>query len=154
MRGLFFEELNVGDEFISPGRTITEADVVNFAGVSGDFNQIHTDREFCHGTPFGQPLAHGLLVMSIATGLMNRTGVFDGTAIAMLGIDGWRFLKPVLFGDTVHVRMTIVEKRATSHVERGVVRRKLEVINQRGDIVQEGFIAVMCRCKPAVAVTA
>jgi acyl dehydratase len=151
MSGRYFEEFNVGDRFATVGRTVTEADVVNFAGISGDHNRIHTDRVFCEETPFGQPVAHGLLVLSIATGLISRLGLFDGTVIAMLGIDGWRFVKPVLFGDTVHVNMTIVEKRQTSHPERGVIRRRLELCNQRGEVVQEGFIATMCRCRHLTA---
>jgi acyl dehydratase len=149
MSGLYFEQFNVGDEFITPARTITEADVVNFSGISGDYNPIHTDRVFCLDTPVGQPMAHGLLVISIATGLMSRLGIFDGTVIALLGMENWRFLKPVFFGDTVHVRMTIVDKRQTSHPGRGIIRRRLELINQRSELVQDGFMVLMCRCRPS-----
>ena len=151
MSGLYFEQFNVGDQFVTPSRTITETDVVNFAGLSGDYNPIHPDRVFCQDTPFGQPIAHGLLVLSVATGLVSRLGIFDGTAIALLGFEGWRFLKPVLFGDTVHVLVTILEKRQTSHPERGVLKRRLELINQKGEVVQEGVINLMVRCRPAPA---
>ena len=155
MKGLYFEEFNVGDVFTTPSRTVTETDVVNFAGVSGDFNQIHMDHAFCKSeTPFGRPLAHGLLVLSMATGLLYRLGVFDGTAIAMLGLDEWRFLKPVFFGDTIHVRMTILEKRQTSQPGRGVIKRKFEIVNDRSEIVQEGAITVMCKCRAPVSATA
>ena len=147
MTGLYFEQFNVGDEYVTPARTITEADVVNFAGLSGDFNPIHTDRVFAAGTAIGQPMAHGLLVLSIATGLMARLGIFDGTVIALLGIDDWRFVKPVLFGDTVHARVTIVETRQTSRADRGIVRRRIQVINHRDEVVQEGFMTLMCRCR-------
>lgn len=147
MKGLYFEEFNPGDKYVTPARTITEADVVNFAGLSGDFNPIHTDRVFAADTAIGQPMAHGLLVLSIATGLMARLGIFDGTVIALLGIDDWRFVKPVLFGDTVHARVTIVDKRLTSRGDRGILRRRVEVINHRDEVVQEGFLTVMCRCR-------
>jgi acyl dehydratase len=148
MTGLYFEEFNVGDVFVTRARTITEADVMNFCGVSGDFNSIHTDRVFCkENTPFGQPIAHGLLILSAATGMMAHLGVFEGTAIALLGLENWRFLKPVLFGDTVHVKMTIVEKRLTSNPERGILRRKVELINQKDEVVQDGFMILMCKCR-------
>lgn len=145
MSAMFFDDFTVGDEFVTPRRTITEADVVNFAGVSGDHNSLHTDRLFGKETPFGEPVAHGLLIISVATGLVARLGIFDGTALAMMGIDDWRFLKPVLFGDTVHVKMTIAEKRATSRPDRGVLRRKFEIVNQRGELLQVGHISLMCR---------
>jgi acyl dehydratase len=149
MTARYFGEFNVGDQFTTPGRTITEADVMAFAGVSGDFNSIHTDREFCRDTPFGQPIAHGLLIFSVATGLMARLGIFEGSAIALLGIEDWRFQKPVMFGDTVHVRMTILETRQTSNPDRGVIRRQVELINQKQEVVQAGVMVLMLRRRPA-----
>lgn len=116
---MYFEDFEVGQRFVTAGRTVTEADVVNFAGVSGDYNPIHTDAEFAKSTPFGQRIAHGLLVLSMLTGLRQRTGATDGTLIAWLEIRNYRFLKPVLIGDTVHGETEIVEKRETSKPDRG-----------------------------------
>ena len=101
---MYFEDFEVGQRFVTAGRTVTEADVVNFAGVSGDYNPIHTDAEFAKSTPFGQRIAHGLLVLSMLTGLRQRTGATDGTLIAWLEIRNYKFLKPVLIGDTVRGR--------------------------------------------------
>ena len=83
-RGLTFDEFNEGDKFVSQGRTVTEADVVNFAGLAGDFNPLHTDAVFAAGTPFGERIAHGMLIAAIATGMANWTGVFEGTTIALM----------------------------------------------------------------------
>lgn len=91
---MYFEDFEVGQRFTTPARTVTEADVVNFAGVSGDYNPIHTDAEFAKSTPFGQRIAHGLLVLSMLTGLRQRAGHFEGTIIAWLEIRNYRFLSP------------------------------------------------------------
>ncbi|MGH2406363.1 MAG: MaoC/PaaZ C-terminal domain-containing protein [bacterium] len=144
---LYFEDLAVGMRFETPGRTITEADLVNFAGVSGDYNPLHTDEEFARTTLFGRRVAHGTLVLSLTAGLRQRTGVFAGTLLALLEIRSWRFLKPVFIGDTVHVATTIEEFRETSHSDRGVVAQRIDVINQRGETVQEGELVSLVRRK-------
>ena len=133
--GLFFEDLKVGQVFPTPARTVTEADVVNFAGVSGDFNPIHTDEEFARGTPFGRRVAHGLLILAMLTGLRLRTGVFEGTLIAWLEIRSYRFLKPIFVGDSIRGETEIAEKRNTSSPDRGVVIQKIRVFNQRVELV-------------------
>ena len=148
MPGLYYEDFNVGDQFVTPRRTVTEADVVNFAGLSGDYNPLHTDAVFARETPFGRPIAHGLLVLSMVTGLTARLGLTDGTAIAFLGIDEWRFRKPVFFGDTIYARVTITAKRTTSKPDRGIICRKVEVFNQDDELVQEGQLNLMVRRKP------
>jgi len=130
---LYYEDLEVGMVFETPGRTITEADIVNFAGVSGDFYSIHTDEEFSRGTIFGGRVAHGLLTLSVVTGLWFRTGIFEPALIAFYGIDSLRFLKPVKPGDTVRARLTVVDKRGKE--VGGVVTFKNEVFNQRGELV-------------------
>jgi len=142
---LYFEDFQVGQRFTTPARTVTEADVVNFAGVSGDFNPIHTDAEFAKGTPFGQRIAHGLLVLAMLTGLRQRTGHFEGTLIAWLEIRSYRFLKPVLIGDTVHGETEILEKRETSRPDRGILVQRVRVLNQRGEVVQEGEFVTLVR---------
>jgi acyl dehydratase len=135
MEPKFLEDLTAGDTFTSAGRTLTEADVVGFAGISGDFNPIHTDVEFAKETPYGQRVVYGLLGISILTGLLDRTGLFSGSAIAMLGIN------------TVHFRLTITDVRRTSKPDRGVVGRFFELINQDGVVVQQGNIDLMVRSR-------
>lgn len=149
MPGRFFEDFTEGEVFVTPRRTITEADVVLFAGLSGDYNPLHTDRVFAASTPYQQPIAHGLLVLAVASGLQARLGLTDGTALALLGVDEWRFRRPVFFGDTLHARVTIVEKRETSRPDRGILVRRVEVFNQRDELVQEGYLNIMVRRRPA-----
>ncbi|MGV9867737.1 MaoC/PaaZ C-terminal domain-containing protein [Rhodococcus koreensis] len=143
----YLEDLQAGDVFTSAARTVTEADVVGFAGLSGDFNPIHTDVEFCKDTAYGQRVVYGLLGLSILTGLLDRTGLFSGTAVAMLGIRDWRFTAPVFIGDTIHFRLTITDVRRTSQGDRGVVGRFFELVNQRGEIVQQGHIDILIRAR-------
>ena len=138
MTGLYWEEWAIGAEFFSSARTITEADIVNFAGISGDYNPLHIDEEFCRNTEFGTRIAHGPLVYSIATGLLFQLHLYDDTLIAFLGFDSLKFTKPVKIGDTVRARIDVLEKRETSKPDRGVMKRLLQVINQRDDVVQEG----------------
>lgn len=141
--GKAIEEFNVGDVALSPGRTVTETDVVMFSGLSGDTNPAHTDAVHSSKSPFGERIAHGALVLSIATGLSARIGDLDGTALAALGIDEWRFHAPVKFGDTVYLRSTVLEARPTSKPDRGVLRRKMEILNQDGTVVQSGIHSTM-----------
>lgn len=148
-RGLYFEGFQVGKEITSVSRTVTESDIVNFAGVSGDFTQIHTDAEFSRTTPFGQRVAHGLLVMSIASGLAMRTGVLEGTVLAFREINEWKFSRPVFIGDTVYVVMTVTETKAVARLGGGSVILALEVRNRRGEIVMKGTWTVLVASKPA-----
>lgn len=143
----YFEEFEVGEKFTSPARTVTETDIVLFAGLSGDYNPLHTDSEFCKDTIFGEKIAHGLLGLSILTGLSTRLGIFDGTAIAFLGINDWKFLKPILVNDTIHFEMEVIETRETSKSDRGIVFRKFELLNQRNEVVQTGVLPIMVKRK-------
>ncbi|WP_286793156.1 MaoC/PaaZ C-terminal domain-containing protein [Microbacterium sp. UBA3394] len=149
MHALFFEDINPGDAFVSTGRTITETDVVNFAGVSGDFNQIHLDAEAAKKSMYGQRVAYGMLGVSIATGLLDRLGLFRESMAAMLEIEDWKFQRPIFIGDTLHLRLVIESTRLVSRGDRGIVRRRLELINQRGEVVQCGIITVMVLCRSA-----
>lgn len=143
-RGFWFEEFQVGQKIATPGRTVTETDIVNFAGLAGDYNQIHIDAEFSKTQPFEQRVAHGLLVMSIASGLINQTGALDRTVIAFREIDKWKFSKPVFIGDTVHVVMEVIETKPMSKLNGGVVVIKLNIMNQHDEVVQRGeWIALM-----------
>ncbi len=153
MSPMHFEDFEVGATFSTGARTITESDVMTFAGVSGDWNPLHVDREFCKEGAFGEPIAHGLLVLSVASGLGVQTGIFSGTNLAFLGIEDWRFVGVVKFGDTIRMESTVLEARPTSKPGRGLVRIGQEIKNQRDEVVQSGvFVQLMASCDTAVGV--
>ena len=145
MTGLYWEEWNIGAEFVTSARTITETDIINFAGISGDYNPLHIDEEFCRNTQFGTRIAHGPLVYSIATGLIFQLHLYDDTLIAFLGFDSLKFTKPVKIGDTIHARVEVIEKRETSKSDRGIMKRLLQVLNQNNELVQEGVQAFLLK---------
>jgi acyl dehydratase len=146
-RGRYFEEFPVGFTVTTPARTITETDVVNFAAFSGDWNQIHSDAEFSKSTIFGQRVAHGLLILSIASGLITRLGVIEGTVDAFRELS-WKFRGPVFIGDTVHATATVMETRPLRRLGNGVVILEVSVVNQRGEVVQKGTWQALVRCQP------
>lgn len=147
-RGLYFEEFSVGDKATGPGRTITEADIVNFAYLSGDYNQIHTDAEFAKTTPFGQRIAHGLLVLSIATGQVAQIGIIEGTVIAFRDLT-WKFSKPVFIGDTVHVNSEVISLKPLARLRGGSVVLKVRVLNQRDEVVASGEWNALIASRPS-----
>ena len=128
MRGKYFEEFEIGMKIVTVSRTVTETDVVQFAGLSGDYTQIHTDAVYSQKGPFGQRVAHGLLVLSIFSGLAVQTGFIEGTVIAFREIESWKFTKPVFIGDTVHGVMEIVEKKHFRRLNAGAVILKIQLI--------------------------
>lgn len=135
---IYWEDIEEGLEVKSPGRTLTETDIVNFAGLSGDYNIIHTDAEFSKQTPFGQRIAHGILGLSIASGLVARNpGAEQHRLVAFLGMT-WDFRNPVLIGDTIHVVQRVASKRPTKRPGLGIVVYASQVINQRNEVCQEG----------------
>jgi acyl dehydratase len=143
-RGLYFEEFQVGQTITTPARTITEADIVAFAGLSGDHNSIHTDAAYAAKTPFGQRVAHGLLVISIVSGLAARTGVIEGTVLAFREILDWKFSKPVFIGDTVHGVLMVEETKAMPRLGGGAITLSVEVRNQVGETCMRGrWVALM-----------
>lgn len=146
--GKYFDELEIGDEFLTVSRTVTEADIVNFCGVSGDFNQLHTDIEFASRTPFGQRIAHGMCGMAIASGCVNRSGLIEGTTVAFARIKEWSFRKPLFINDTIYVKVLVKEKQETRKSDRGLASLWLEVINQRGEVVMEGQWDILMATKP------
>lgn len=154
MRGLYWEQWEIGAEFESPARTLTESDIVQFAGLSGDYNPLHVNEEYCKNTIFGTRIAHGPLVYAIAAGLLFQLHLYDDTLIAFLGFEELKFTKPVKPGDTIHARIKVLEKRESSRADRGVMKRKLEVLNQRGEVVQEGIQNFLLKRKPAAHATA
>ena len=143
-RGLTFDEFHSGDTFVSAARTVTEADIVTFAGLSGDFNPLHSDETFAAGTPFGTRIAHGMLVVSMATGMANWTGVFEGTTIALME-QVIRYKGAVKPGDTLHLELTVADKKETSKPDRGVLVVDTRVLNQDGQAVVEGQWTLMMR---------
>lgn len=147
-RGQYFEEFEVGQKIVTVGRTIAESDIFTFAGFSGDYNQIHTDAEFAKGTPFGQRVAHGLLALSIASGLAMRTGVLEGTVIAFREINNWKFIAPVFIGDTIHVEMDVVETKALPRIGGGSVVITLDVKKQGGETAMKGNWTVLVMSRP------
>jgi len=138
---LFFDDVQIGQEWRSLSRTVTEADIVNFAGISGDFNLIHVDHEFAKTTMFRQPIAHGLLVWAIASGLSSTAPPMR--TIAFMSIRDWHFREPVFIGDTVHVFSKVLEKEERSRGKRGVIAWGRRILNQSGKVVQEGTTLTM-----------
>src|SRR5450759_3561751 len=136
-RGLTFDQFKLGDVFVCQARTVTEADTVNFAGVSGDYNPLHTDEEFGKTTPFGSRIVHGVLGLAIATGQANQLGVFEGTTIALM-TQTIKYTGAVKFGDTIHLELKVAEKKESSKPDRGVVTFDATVLNQHGKSVIEG----------------
>jgi acyl dehydratase len=137
----YFEEIEVGEEYLSPGRTVTEADIVIFAGLSGDYNVLHTDAEFMKDSIFGERIAHGLLGLSIQSGLLSR-GMRPYATLAFLGLR-WKFKGPIRIGDTIRVKAKVIAKRETSKPTQGIVTLERQVLNQKGEVVQEGETDVM-----------
>ena len=147
-RGQYFEEFEVGQKFVSSARTITEGDIVSFAGLSGDYNQIHTDVEFCKKTSYGQRIAHGLLVTSIASGLLAQSGLLDGTVIAFREINNWKFRQPTFIGDTVHVITEVIKLKRLKHLGGGAVVILVDVRNQKNETVMKGKWTALMMSKP------
>jgi 3-hydroxybutyryl-CoA dehydratase len=136
-RALFFEELHVGDTMISPGRTVTETDLVNFCGLSGDYNELHSNVEYAGQSSFGQRIAHGLLGMTIASGLAARLGFMEGAVEAFMGIE-WKFKQPIFIGDTVHLLVRVAKLRAMPRLNGGLAFFDMELMNQKDEVVQTG----------------
>lgn len=147
-RGYHFEAFEVGQTYITAARTITEADIVNFAGLSGDFNQIHTDAVYASNDTFGQRVAHGLLVQSIATGLAVQSGIIEGTVLAFRELTA-KFSLPIFIGDTVHVVIEITEKKFFKRLNGGNITMKYSVINQEGKAVQRGEWVMLIKSEAA-----
>jgi acyl dehydratase len=142
---LFFEDVEIGFRFETPRRTVTEADLVAFSGISGDFNPLHTDSIFAAESIYGERIAHGALVVSLVTGLRNRVGLFDGTLMGLLEIRNWRFAAPVRIGDTIRVVNEVTALEETSKPDRGIMVQRIEVRNQDDAVVQDGEFVMLLR---------
>jgi acyl dehydratase len=148
LRGLYWEDWEVGREWQSPARTIGEAEISTFAGLSGDYNPLHVNEEHCKDTIFGTRIAHGPLVYAVAAGLIFQLHLYDDTLIAFLGFNRLKFTAPVRAGDTVHARIKVLERNETSKSDRGVVVRELKVFNQDGVCVQDAEQAFLIKRRP------
>lgn len=144
-KSLYFEEFEVGQSISSVGRTVTEADVVAFAALSGDWTRIHTDSVYAAQHPFGQRVAHGLLVVSIASGLVVRLGFIEETVLAFREIDTWKFSLPVFIGDTIHVRATVTETKSMPRLGGGQVKFKIEILNHNDKVVMKGIWSLLVK---------
>lgn len=142
---LYFDELSVGDRWKSRARTVTEADVVNFAGITGDYDPLHVDHEYARQTPFGKPIAHGLLGLAFVAGLGSNYPAVN--TVAFVGIREWEFLKPIFIGDTIHAVNEIVELNA-NHRRRGAVIWRRQLVNQRGEVIQQGIFETFVARSP------
>jgi acyl dehydratase len=145
-KGRYFEDFTEGETIFTPSRTITEADVCSFAGLSGDYNALHTDQTFAAATPFKARVAHGMLIASVATGLANQVGVFEGTTLALLQMTA-KWPAPVMFGDTVHLEMTVTATKPSSKGGKGVVTLNKVAKNQNGDTVMDSEWVVLMKAK-------
>lgn len=143
---LYFEDVALGEEYSSPGRTVTEADIVIFAGLSGDYNVLHTDAQHMKSSLFGERIAHGLLGLSIQQGLLTR-GMPGWANLLLIGLK-WKFRGPIKIGDTIHVEARIAGKKETSKPQWGLISVERKVLNQRGEVVQEGETEHMLERRP------
>jgi acyl dehydratase len=145
--GRYLEDLDVGFSLRTPGRTVTDADVMAFAGLTGDFTELHTNEELARTTPFGRRIAHGALVFGIAIGLTTRTNLLDDTIVAFSRVDNLRFVKPVFIGDTIAVQKTVVAVDGKGPLH-GLVAFDTRVRNQRGEVVLAYVDKLLVRRRP------
>ncbi len=148
LHGLYFEEFGVGDVAVSPTRTITETDIVMFAGLSGDYNEIHTSETYAATQHFGRRIAHGLLGLSVASGLAFQMGFLIGTVDVFRSLE-WEFTAPIFAGDTIRVEAEVAETKAFPRLRNGRVVFKVAVRNQRDEVVQRGMWSLLVKQKPA-----
>ena len=148
MHSLFYEDITVGQTFRSPGRTVTEADNTFFCMLSGDWNPVHANVEFCKSTRYGQRIVAGIFGVTLITGAMTQWGIFDESAIAMLNLKEWTFKGPILIGDTITVEMEITGKRLTSKGDAGIIQRRFSLLNQSATVIQIGSSDMMIALRP------
>ncbi len=148
MAGLYFEEFTVGQKIVTGERSVSEKDIMTFADLSGDNNRIHTDAAFSQAGPFGQRIAHGLLGLSIASGLAWQTGILDGTVIAFREVNEWKFIKPVFIGDSLHSELNVTEAKALPRIGAGSVVIAVELKNQKNEVCMRGSWTMLIMSRP------
>jgi len=142
VNGMYFEDFELGQKFVTVSRTITEADIVLHSGLSGDYNLVHTDENFARQAGFKGRIAHGHLTLAILLGLESRLHLYE-RAIAFLGIDKLRFTAPVYPGDALRSDIEVIAKRETKNVEKGIITIRSMCKNQKGEVVLEGEFTYM-----------
>ena len=145
--GLYFEDFAIGERMVTRGRTITEADLVQFAGLTGDYNPMHTDAHFMSKSQFGQRIAHGMLTLSYAVGQAYQLGFMERTVIAFRELQ-MKFSLPVFIGDTIHVQLTVKEMKEARRMGGGWITLDVKIINQDGKTVQSGEWVILIAFKP------
>jgi acyl dehydratase len=145
--GLLYDAFQPGQRFRTPGRTITTGDIGAFAGLTGDYNPVHTDEVFAASTDFGGCVAHGPMGIGLAFGLASRLDLIDGTVVALLGVT-WDFKAPMRPGDTIHAEIEVTEARPVKHPDRGLVAWSIVLANQAGTVVQAGTARLLMRRTP------
>lgn len=147
VQGKYYQDFEVGESVISAGRTITESDIMTFAGLSGDFNQLHTNKVYAEKNLYGKRIAHGLLILSVVSGLAARLGFSEGTALALTNIS-WKIRAPVMIGDTIQAAFTVKRKKKVSQMGGGFVEFDVKVKNQKGEVVQKGTWTILVKNEP------
>lgn len=146
--GMYFEDIEVGRTLTTKGRTITEADIVSFAGLTGDFNPLHTDAEYAKSSEYGQRIAHGALGLGVAIGLSYQLGFLEGTVIAFMSLE-WKYRAPVFIGDTLHCEIAVTKTKPMPSAGGGLVVLDVKVLNQEDKVTQKGEWTVLVRSRPA-----
>ena len=146
VQGLFYEDYSIGASITSQGRTVTESDIVSFAMLSGDWNPLHTDAESARATPYGERIAHGLLVLSMATGLAERLGFMHQTVLGFMGLE-WQFRAAVKIGDTIRVQATVAELKPMPRLGGGYVTFKVQILNQEEKVTQRGTWTLLVKSR-------
>ena len=146
--GMYFEEFSVGKKIVTGERIVTSDDIMKFADLTGDNNRIHTDSEFSKTTPFGQRIAHGLLGLSLASGLAWQTGILDGTVIAFREVNEWKFIKPIFIGDQVYAELSVAETKALPRIGGGAVMLEAQLKNQKDEVCMKGSWNILVLSKP------
>src|SRR5512142_1453504 len=149
--GRYFEEFHVGETISTQARAVTDSDIMTFAALSGDNNRIHTNEEFSRTGPFGKRIAHGLLGLSIASGLLWQTGILDGTVIAFREVNEWKFVKPVFIDDVVHAELESLETKPLPRIGAGSVVVGVELLNQDNEVCMKGKRTLLVMSRPKAA---
>ncbi len=146
-RGLYFEEFEIGALLRTRGRTITEADLMQFAALTGDYNPMHTDAEYCRDSFMGQRVAHGMLTVSYAIGQAYQLGILERTVLGFRGLE-MKFSNPVYIGDTIHAELKVASTKAARRLGGGIVVLELRIIKQDGTLVQKGSLSLLMQSQP------
>lgn len=146
-RGLYFEEFEVGARMVTRGRTITEADLVQFAGLTGDYNPMHTDAEYSKDSFMGRRVAHGMLSLSYAVGQAYQLGILERTVLGFRGLE-MKFSAPVYIGDTIHAELLVAEKKEAARLGGGVVTLEMRIVKQDGTVAQKGTLTLLMAARP------